>query len=428
MNRAWLQMSGVVVATATLTIGCGLGPLGLKQPQTSGSARTSGPVSLQFLQNKPEVVREWNQLINRFHAQNPNITIKQINPPNTDTALQADVAKGQVPDIIAMGADATFITMAKNGVFHSFAGSASLTKVSGAYGTMLENEVGSNTPYAIPYTVNAVPVLYNQTLFNQYHLKVPTTWNQFIAEARQVKAAGGTPFYNGFKDAWTIGVPWNALAANEEGNQFFGNLKSGKASFSKDLTVSATRMKQLVALGQPGQFGVDYNDANTGFAKGKSVFYVQGIWTLPVIRQTNPKILVRSFVFPATNSPRQTKMVSGVDSLLTVANSGNTAKTDAAIRFIDFLLQPKQAAEYAKVAGLFATVKGVQPTDPAVASLQTYVSQGRVIDFPDHYYPPAMAAGNQYQSILQGTLSKNQSAQSLLQQLDALYKQSAAHQ
>lgn len=112
MNRAWLQMSGVVVATATLTIGCGLGPLGLKQPQTSGSARTSGPVSLQFLQNKPEVVREWNQLINRFHAQNPNITIKQINPPNTDTALQADVAKGQVPDIIAMGADATFITMA----------------------------------------------------------------------------------------------------------------------------------------------------------------------------------------------------------------------------------------------------------------------------------------------------------------------------
>lgn len=387
-------------------------------------------VSLIFLQNKPEVVSQWNTLIAAFEKQNPNITVKQVNPPNTDTALQADVAKGQVPDVIAMGADATYIQMAKNGVFKDFTGGHELSNVSPAYVKMLEDEVGKPTPYALPYTVNAVPILYNVKLFHHYHLKVPTTWNQLIAEAKQVKAKGGVPFYNGYKDAWTLAIPWNALAANEEGSDasFFAKLAAGKTTLTANDRVSAARMIQLAALGESTQFGVDYNDANTGFAKGKSVFYVQGIWTLPVIRSTNPKIQLGSFVFPATNNPQQTKMVSGVDSLLTIANSGDSTKEAAAMKFMDFLLEKQNAAYYANQAGLFSTVKGVKVSDKTIVGLQTYINQGRVIDFPDHYYPPAMAAGNQYESTLQGALSNKSSATSILTQLDALYKQSAAHQ
>lgn len=87
-----------------------------------------------------------------------------------------------------------------------------------------------------------------------------------------------------------------------------------------------------------------------------------------------------------------------------------------------------QPAYYANQAGLFSTVKGVKVSDKTIVGLQTYINQGRVIDFPDHYYPPAMAAGNQYESTLQGALSNKSSATSILTQLDALYKQSAAHQ
>ncbi len=420
-----------MIALSIAATGCGqsAAPSPSSNPAPSTASSGSGaPVKLEFLQNKPEVVGEWNHLIAVFEKRNPGITVQQINPPNTDTVLQADVAKGQVPDVIAMGADATYIAMAKNGIFKSLSGSSELSKVSSAYTKMLEDEVGKTTPYALPYTVNAVPVIYNVTLFKKYHLTVPTTWNQFMAEANRVKRAGGTPFYNGFKDAWTLAVSWNPLAANEEGSKFFANLKAGKASFAKDLPKAAARMQQFVSLGQPNQFGVDYNDANTAFANGKSVFYVQGIWTLPVIRQANPHITLSTFVFPATNRPAQTKMVSGVDSLLAIANSGNAAKEKAAMKFIDFLLERPNASAYASIAGLFSTVKGVQPTDIAIKPLQPWIDKGRVVDFPDHYYPPAMAAGNQYESILQGALSKKASPQSLLQQLDNLYQQSASHQ
>ncbi len=398
----------------------------LASPYMANAAQ--GPVSITLLQNKPEVVSEWNKLISEFEKSNPGITVKQIQPPNIDTTLQADVAKGQVPDLVAMGADATFVQMAQNGIFKNLSGAPELKQVSAAYTKMLENEVGKPTPYGIPYTINAVPVLYNVQLFKKYHLTVPKTFNQLIADAKKVKSQGGTPFYNGWKDSWTIAPPWNALATNSEPANFQHQLIAGTANFTKVDGTAVKDLKILASYGQASQFGTDYNDANTGFANGKGVFYLQGTWVLPVLRAANPKIQVGSFVFPATNNPNKTKMVSGIDSLIAVANSGNSAKEAAAMKFIDFLLQKKNAAEYAQIAGTFSTVKGTKSTDKAIAGLQTYINKGRVVDFDDHYYPPAMAAGNQYESLFQGALSKKQSVSSILSQLQSMYQSSRAHE
>lgn len=416
-----------LLATSLFLTGCGSSGTSNNSGAGTSSKSSGGNVQLTFLQNKPEVVNEWNKLITQFEKQNPNIQVKQINPPNTDTTLQADLAKGQMPDVIAMGADATYIQMAKNNVFKDLSGTPELNKVSSSYTKMLENEVGKTTPYALPYTVNAVPIIYNVDLFNKYKLTVPTTWSQLMADAQKIKAAGGQPFYNGFKDAWTIAPMWNALAANNEPATFQKDLVSGTANFSQNDKTAADMMKQFVSYGQSNQYGVDYNDANTNYAKGGAVFYAQGIWTLPVLRQANPNIKLSTFVIPATEDASKTKMVSGVDSLLAISNSGDKNKQAAAMKFIDFLLTKAPAGEYANIAGLFSTVTGVTNSDSALKPLQTYIAQGRVVDFDDHYYPPAMAAGNQYESTLQGALSKGQSSAQLLSQMDALYKQASAH-
>lgn len=436
MKKIVCTVSGLLALSVALT-GCGTSnnATSANSSATSNSAgnAASGPpvvtknVTLNFVQNKPEVVNQWNQLIKAFEKKYPNITVKQINPPNTDTELQSDLAKGQMPDVVAMGADATFIQLAKNGVFEDLSGSPEISQVSSAYVKMLESEVGKTTPYAIPYTVNAVPIIYNVTLFKKYNLTVPTTWDELMQDAQKVKAAGGTPFYNGFKDAWTIAAMWNALSTNTEGTDFLKNLASGKTTFVKSDMVAAQRLIQFAKYGQSNQFGVDYNDANTGFANGKSVFYANGIWTLPVIRQANPNIKLSTFVVPATNDPSSIKMVSGVDSLLAISNSGNKDKEAAATDFVDFLLQPKNAQSYATAGGLFSTVNGTKNTDPALKPLQSYITDGRVVDFDDHYYPAAMAAGNQYESTLQGALSSGKSATQLLQQMDSLYQQAASH-
>ena len=381
-----------------------------------------GYVTLQFLQNKTEAVGEFDQLIKEFEKENPNIKIQQLNPPNADTVLQTDLTKNQLPDIISMGADATFVEMAQAGVLHDFTGSSELQSVNPTYVKMLETEVGKNTPYGIPYTVNAEPILYNKDLFDKYKLKVPQTWDQLMADAKAVKDAGGTPFYFGFKDAWTTMVPWNALAANNQGANFFADLKAGKTTFATAYPTVANRMVQLASFGQPNEFGVGYNDANTAFANGKSVFYVQGDWAISSILQANPNIKLGAVAFPATNDPGTNKLVSGIDSVLTM--SGTTKHQAEAEKFIQFLLKKENAQAYCDAEKLFSAVSGVTQSDPVVSGLQKYIDNGQVSDYPDHYYPPAMDAN--IANMIQGFLVNKTPVPQFLAQVDSAYKKAAA--
>jgi raffinose/stachyose/melibiose transport system substrate-binding protein len=186
--KKW-NIAVLTVAAVSLLAGCST---------SATSAKTSSSVTLTFLQNKPEVVNEWNKLISEFEKENPGITIIQIQPPAIDTTLQADVTKNQLPDIVSMGGDTTFNELAKQGIFKDWTGASELKQISSTYVKMMEKKIGKSSPYGIPYTLNAFPVIYNIALFHKYHLKVPMTFDQFVAEAKQVKAAVGTPFYNGW--------------------------------------------------------------------------------------------------------------------------------------------------------------------------------------------------------------------------------------
>ena len=428
MKKIVIAASGflAVAATATLT---GCGSTGSTSSTSSSGSGTSGnsstKVTLQFLQNKTEATGEFKKLIKQFEQKNPNITVTQITPPNADTVLKTDLTKNQLPDVIAMGADSTFIEMAKAGVLKDFAGSSALQQVNGSYVKMMETEVGKSDPYGIPYTVNAEPLLYNKTLLQKYNLTPPTTWDEMMSDAQKIKAAGGTPFYFGFKDSWTTMVPWNALAANvQDPTAFMSALKSGKETFANNYQTVAQRMVQLASYGEPGEYGKGYTDANTAFANGKSVFYVQGDWAISSIMQANPKMQLGAVIFPATNTASKTKLVSGIDSVLTMPTQ--TKNKAAAQKFINFLLQQSVAQTYSNSQLLFSAVKGVTNENSVVAPLEKYMSAGRVSDYPDHYYPAAMDAN--VSNMIQGFLVKKEAPATFLASLDSAYQKAIKQQ
>lgn len=72
---------------------------------------------------------------------------------------------------------------------------------------------------------------------------------------------------------------------------------------------------------------------------------------------------------------------------------------EEALRFIEFLLEPENSEQYITEQTLFSTVKGVKQDDPAVAELQPYLEQGRVVDFADHYIPAAVQLSSIVQSF-----------------------------
>ena len=253
---------------------------------------------------------------------------------------------------------------------------------------MLRDVTGLEKVYAIPYAANAVGIIYNKTIFNELGLTVPKTWDELIDVAEKVKAAGKTPFYFTFKDAWTTLPAYNALAANTQGENFFDQLNDGKTTFQKGYKEATEKFVQLLEYGHKDNFGKGYADGNVAFAKGESAMYLQGIWAIPEIRKANPDIELGVFPYPATNDPENTKLVSGVDLLLAISKTSK--HPEEARKFVNFLLDPENAKFYLSEQNAFSAIKGITQDDPALDGLKESFEKGALVDFPDHYIPLAV--------------------------------------
>ncbi|MDN4594530.1 ABC transporter substrate-binding protein [Polycladomyces subterraneus] len=407
MKKA-LSVVAVVLLLVSLTVGC-------------ASSADDGKVRIEFFQNKPEAKTTFEQLAKKFEKENPGIDVVVTTPPDAETVLKTRVAKNDVPDVIGIGLNATFVDLAQNGIFADFLNDPQLKNIQPAYVDMVRKLTGLKEVSGIPYTANANGVLYNKALFRQLGLTVPKTWDEFIATAEKIKAAGKIPFYHTYKDSWTTLIPFNALASNLPGDTFFQDLKKGKTTFQQAFKEVAQKQLKLLEYGHRDNFGKGYNDGNAAFAKGESVMYLQGTWAIPEIKKANPNIEIDSFPLPVSNDVSKNRLVSGVDTLLTM--SANTPHPEEAKKWIAFLLKPENAKFYIDQQKQFSCIKGVVQNDPSVAGLKESFRKGAVVDFADHYIPPAMQVDKIIQDFL---LHKNISA--YLKTLDTEWEKAQARQ
>lgn len=386
-----MKKSISLVATGMLALsvlaGCG------SKDEASGGA--NGKVKIEFLEYKSEAKGTFSKLAEKFEKENPNIDIVVTNPPDAVTVLKTRVAKRDLPDVIGMGGDVSYAEISKAGAFKDVSKDSALNDIQPAYIDMLKDISKQDKVYGIPYAANANAVIYNKTIFKELGIEVPTTWEEFIAAAEKVKAAGKIPFYFTFKDAWTALPAYNVLAANTQGDDFFKKLDKGDTKFAEGHKEAAEKLLTLLEYGHKDQNGKAYNDGNVAFAKGESAMYLQGIWAIPEIKKANPNIEVGVFPYPIGDS----KVVSGVDLLL--AQSATTEHPKEAKKFIEFLLSDENMKEYLTQQNAFSAKIGIVQEAPELEGLKASFEKGAVVDFPDHYVPTAVALEKQLQVLTQ---------------------------
>lgn len=191
----------------------------------------SGKVKIEFFQNKPEAKGSFDKLISQFNQEHPGIEVTQVNPPEAETVLLTRVVKNDVPDIVGLGATDTYSILAQSGIFTDLANTELPRTVDPIYLKMLKDVTGVDPVYGIPYAANANGVMYNKTLFKEMGLQVPKTWDELIATAQKIKAAGKIPFYFTYKDDWQTNLPFNALGPNLVGIDFSCNGVKIKSPF-----------------------------------------------------------------------------------------------------------------------------------------------------------------------------------------------------
>ncbi|WP_332695281.1 ABC transporter substrate-binding protein [Halalkalibacter lacteus] len=380
-------MSGFLVVG--LLTGCGGGESG---------ASDDGTVSLEFFQFKSEAVGTYDTLIAKFEEEHPNIKIEQNHVPEPGTVLMSRLSQNDVPEIVAYNGDKVYGEAAKGGAFVDFTGDKIVEKIIPSYIDMINLLSDNEQINGLPHSANANTVLYNKTKFEELGLEIPTTWDEFIELAEEIEAAGETPFYSPYGEAWTALPPFNALASNLHGDDFFEKRHAEETTFADRYQEVSEKMLTLLEYTDNDVFGTNYNQANTAFANGESVMYMMGVWAISQIQEANPDIELGAFALPASNNADENRLVSGVDTLLTI--SATAQHPEEARTFVEFLLEEENVQFYIDEQKLFSAVENVFQKDPTVADLQVHFEEGTITSFADHYYYPGMQVENLIQEFL----------------------------
>ena len=106
-----LRAAGLAGAAAVLPLtGCGAG---------ANPSKQDGVTTLRFMQNKPEVVDYFNQVIKDFEALNPDIrVIQDFNEGNFVPGL----VRNDPPDVVTRGFAQATADFVKKGIFADLAG------------------------------------------------------------------------------------------------------------------------------------------------------------------------------------------------------------------------------------------------------------------------------------------------------------------
>ena len=182
--------------------------------------------------------------------------------------------------------------------------------------------------YAVPLAQQTLQMFYNKDIFDKSGLAAPTTWAEFMAVNAKLKAQGVTSMAVGAKDAWTLPMLHQVLAAPRFGGSTFEKaVTTGQKTFADpDWVASVNVVNTLKPYMPDSTVGVAYTDAQILFTSGKAAMFPGGSFELGFFQKQNPGLKMGVFEVPAPQgSPAMAPTTTGYAD----GAFGVSAKSDA---------------------------------------------------------------------------------------------------
>ena len=387
-RRSFLGLSGAVAAGLALT-GC-------------EGERSDGRTEIEFVSYKREAVSIFEALMAEFNETNDHIYLNFTSPNDAVTIMKTRFVREDYPDVVAIGGDASYADFVDSSILADVSGYPGMEKVQPAYQEIMKSVtyVPMDGIYGVPYIANAAGMLYNKDMFAEKGWDIPETWTEFCDLCEQIKAEGEVlPLYLGFLDTWTILSPWNSMLVELVPSDHIRRVNAGEAKFADYYREPAEKLLKLLEYGEDGPMAYSYEDACTAFARGQSAMFPCGSFAVPQILSANPEMNIGLFAMPASDDPDDRIVVSGVDLCwnMTVANEDHREQI---YEVIDFLNEPENLQTYCDDQKAIPCIEGDFRLDPLFDDIQSFLDEGKVIDYPDHSYPSGMACDAQLQAFL----------------------------
>ena len=365
-----------------------------------GSGTEDGKTVIELVQYKPEAVKAFEKIEQRFNETHDDIVLKIESPNDAMTILKTRFIKEDAPDIIGIGGDVNYSNFLDSEMLMDISDFEGLSEIKQAYLEIDKNLefVPTEGIYAVPYVANAAGVLYNREMFQENGWEIPATWTEFLTLCDTIQASGQQPLYFGFKDTWTCLAPWNAICVDLAPADICAQVNRGEATFTEAYREVAEKTYKLLDYAQPDPYGYSYNDACTAFARGESAMYVIGSYAVPQILSVNPDMDVDSFAFPASDDANANLLNSGVDLQFSVM--ADCENKEAAYEVLNFLLEDESVQAYLDEQNAVPCKEGNFKLPSMLDGMASFIKEGKMADYQDHYYPSEMSVDALIQTYL----------------------------
>ena len=371
-----LCMLLVIVALAATACGAPATPAATAVPAAK-------PVTLTLGSWRVDDAEAWGKILAAFHAKYPNITVKfdPTNPPDYNATLRTQLETGTGPDLYFVRSFATGRELFEKGYVASLKDLPGLAdSIPAASNAPWATDAGE--PYAVPIAAVSHGIYYNQDLFAANGIAIPKTWEELMAAAAKLKAAGVTPFGNGTKDAWDINevVMMTLLPNNVGGHDGRMAYLEGNRCFNDASMVAAfQQIKDLAPYLPEGFTATHYAGGQQLFVQGKAAMFFDGSWSISAVEKLEPSF--KWSVFPAPPAAGKDEYISfHMDAA--IGMNAASKNPEAAKTFLQWLETSEFAEQFGNdVPGFFAVSKN-PPTlkDPVAAEMLGFNAKAKGTD------------------------------------------------
>jgi len=376
--RRGLAVVALGAASALVATGCSAGSLGSSDPAASGGTAAT---TITFLSGSTDAeVASAKAVAEAFMAANPTITVKLDSHPGGsegDNVVKTRLATGDMSEVFSYNNGSLLQAIKPD---QNLVALDDQPWVAQTEQTFADSSKGSDGKlYGAPYgTAFGGGVLYNIPLYKKLGLEVPTTWDEFMANNKKIKDAGGVdPVEQTYGETWTsqlfvLGDYANVEAQNPD---FAAQYTANQAKYANTPAAKAG-FEHIQQIKDAGYLNKDYasaklNDGIKAVATGEAAHYPQLGGSAANIENVAPGKAddVGMFALPGQDAASNALTVWPGTSALYIPKTAEGDKLEAAKKFLAFA---------ASQDGCDANIKGAPPQGPFLTkacTLPTGVSQ-----------------------------------------------------
>ncbi len=176
-------------------------------------------------------------LVAAYEKANPGYKVTTVLRPggaDGDNLVKTKLATGEMEDVFTYNSGSLFQALAPSKNLLEITNEPFMKNVLSSFNPVVS--VGKKV-YGTPFgTAVGGGILYNKKIYAKLKLKVPTTWAEFMANNKKIKAAGIDPVIQSYKDTWTsqlfvLADYYNVQSATPK---FAAEYTAGKQKYAKN--------------------------------------------------------------------------------------------------------------------------------------------------------------------------------------------------